>query len=555
MSMEPRIQELVTLKTIAETLNQSNELSPMLDTVLEKLLDLTGLSAGWIFLTDGPPDYVCVADHRLPPGLLHDNKRPMSCGSCWCMDRYWDGRLKNAVNILNCKRLEEAVEHRWGDTRGITHHATVPLRSGDRRIGILNVAAPGKQHFKEEELALLQAVAFQIGSAVERMRLYADEQRRANLFARVGEFSRLLGTNMGTSMEQADLAERVVELIGENFDWPFVALLESVGSDFQPRAVYSAGETSTPYSPVPHSSAHWLEKAVSERRVVPADASEASALTGGDFRLEEAGAILASASAAPIPFSGASNSILVIGSEKAGERSRVDCEVLEALAEHVAVAFESARIDEYNRELARWEERNRLARDLHDSVSQMLFSLSMTAKGTEALLKGTDVDSALTAVRDMQSLSQSALKEMRSLIMQLRPVGLEAGLVTSLKAYGEKLGLRVLPKMDGIRELPRAVEEALWRIGQEALNNVVKHSGTGEAAVSLQLSDTAAVMRISDNGRGLVEHTAARRPSSIGLSTMRERTEKLGGKFTLTSTFGNGTVVEVLIPLQLPSSR
>jgi two-component system, NarL family, sensor kinase len=555
MSMEPRIQELVTLKTIAETLNQSNELSPMLDTVLEKLLDLTGLSAGWIFLTDGPPEYVCVADHRLPPGLLHDNKRPMSCGSCWCMDRYWDGRLKNAVNILNCKRLEDAVEYRWGDTRGITHHATVPLRSGERRIGLLNVAAPGKEHFKEEELALLQAVAFQIGSAVERMRLYADEQRRATLFARLGEFSRMLGTNAGTNSEQAQLAERVVKLLGDHFDWPFVALLESAGGDFQLRAVYSAGETSTPYSLVPASSAQWLEKATGERRVVSANLSEASALTVSGLRLQESDRMLASAAAAPVPLSGAFNTILVIGSMKAGELSRVDGEVLEALAEHVAVAFESARIEEYNRELARWEERNRLARDLHDSVSQMLFSLSMTAKGTEALLKGTDVGSALTAVRDMQSLSQSALKEMRSLIMQLRPVGLEAGLVTSLKAYGEKLGLRVTPKMDGIRELPRAVEEALWRIGQEALNNVCKHAGIGEAEVSLELSDATALLRVSDNGKGMALQADAQTALSIGLNTMRERTEKLGGKFTLTSTFGNGTVVEVLIPLQLPSSR
>ncbi|TJY40858.1 GAF domain-containing sensor histidine kinase [Cohnella pontilimi] len=375
--MDRHVQELVTLKTIAESLNQSNDLTPMLNSVLKKLLELTGLTTGWIFLEDGPRHYRFVADHHLPPALQIDDKQPMRCGDCWCMDRYWAGRLKNAVNILNCKRIEDAIEHRTGDTYGITHHATVPLKAGNRRLGVMNVASPGKSKFTDEELALLEAVALQIGSAIERVRLFEAQQQRA-----------------------------------------------------------------------------------------------------------------------------------------------------------------------------RMEERNRLARDLHDSVSQMLFSLSMTAKGVESLIASGQLDAARDSIRDIQSLSQNALKEMRALIMQLRPAGLEAGLLTALKAYGSQLGLTIDASMTGVRQLPRHVEEALWRIGQEALNNVIKHAGVLEAKVELEMEAEKVVLRITDKGRGMT--TRSRRSGqSIGLSTMRERCEALGGRFALTSLHRKGTVVEITLPLEV----
>ncbi|WP_254438480.1 GAF domain-containing protein [Paenibacillus sp. DCT19] len=141
MSEEVRMQEMYTLKTIAETLNTSNDLSTMLDTVIGKLLSLTGLTTGWLFLIGERAEYSFIADYNLPPALQREEKQPMRCGTCWCLNRFWDGRLDNAVNVLNCKRLEHAREYQWGDTYDITHHATVPLRSGEKMLGLLNVAA------------------------------------------------------------------------------------------------------------------------------------------------------------------------------------------------------------------------------------------------------------------------------------------------------------------------------------------------------------------------------------------------------------------------------
>ena len=106
----------------------------------------------------------------------------------------------------------------------ITHHATVPLRLGERMLGLLNVAAPGKEVFSDSELALLQAVAYQIGSAMERMRLYRAEQRRAELYARLGT-SAQHWLSMNAASRDA-FPDTVARLLGKHFDWPFAALVQ-----------------------------------------------------------------------------------------------------------------------------------------------------------------------------------------------------------------------------------------------------------------------------------------------------------------------------------------
>lgn|GEM_PF-175555 len=556
-----RVHEMILLKIIAETLNQSHELSPMLHSVLEKLLELSGLTTGWIFLSEGYMDFACVAERNLPPALCGNGGKRMNNGACWCLDRFWDGRLVNAINILNCKRLEDASTFRWGDTYGITHHATVPLRTGGKTVGLLNVAAPGKEHFTDDELALLQSVAFQIGGAIERVRLYAAEQRRAELFARLDEFSRALASHNDDSNAEP-LVDYALRLIGTLFAWPAAALYGVSDHELTLQAAYYSEETCILRQRISLDQAQWLQETALRRQVSAATAKEAGCLAYNDRVRSGAKPPykLRTAAAVPLPF-GRTGFVLVVASGKRGAITRADWPVLEAMAEHIAGALESALLAEHRRELARIEERNRLARDLHDSVSQLLFSLSVTSRGVESLLTGPSPDTvaALAAVRDMQGLSQSALKEMRSLILQLRPSDLQAGLVTALREYGERLGLRILTKLEGVRELPRAVEDALWRIGQEALNNVSKHSGTDSADVSLTLTSGEALLRVSDNGKGMPAVAARKRPAaaapSFGLSTMRERAEALGGTFSATGKKIGGTVIKVAIPLPSAAVR
>lgn len=551
---DTHIQELITLKTIAETLNESNELIPMLDVVIGKLLELTGLTTGWLFLVEDPGTHEFIAGRNLPPALRREDDEPMRCGSCWCLERYDDGRLRNAVNILNCKRLDNAVRYQWGDTEGITHHATVPLRSGSRRFGVLNVAAPGKLHFSKEELALLESVAYQIGSAIERMRLYTAEQRRADLFARLGEYSGALGAYASQAVDRAELTKQVMSLIGRYFDWPVAALLEPAGNEVTLRALYSGGQTTLPHAKFPLADTARTRSRKGRVTTDPISAEDAQRLA--DHLVKE-GWISSVTRAVAVPLAAAGDSekgLLLVAYNPYRDSYRPDLGVIEALAEHIGMTLQRFRLEENRRELARMDERNRLARDLHDSVSQTLFSLVMMSKGVGGMLAGepNETNSLLQdTIHDIQSLSQSALKEMRELIMQLRPPGLEEGLMTGLMQYGERLRLHVRSHISGIQELPRIVEEALWRIGQEALNNVSKHADTKEVTIALSLQEDEVELRIEDRGRGITKQRLNELTKhSIGLSSMRERAESLGGQFRLYSVHREGTIIEVMLPLR-----
>ena len=150
MFQENRTNELVILKEIAETLNTSNDTYHVLQAVLEKLLSVTGLTTGWIFLADENGRYTKLIDYQLPEALTYENKRPMCEGECWCLRGFVEGKLERAVNIIECKRINNAIEYNWGDTEGILHHATVPLKAGGEKFGLLNVASPGKTHFQKK---------------------------------------------------------------------------------------------------------------------------------------------------------------------------------------------------------------------------------------------------------------------------------------------------------------------------------------------------------------------------------------------------------------------
>lgn len=174
---EKEMHRLEALKEIAELLNEATNLQDMLEKVLHTLLQVMNLQTGWIFFIDESGKHRMLVDENLPPALTWQEKKPMCEGDCWCVERFVNGRLEKATNIIECKRIEDAIECNWGETEDVTHHATIPLRSGSEKFGLLNVAAPHKTHFSEEELALLEAIAFQIGTTIQRIQLVEKESK------------------------------------------------------------------------------------------------------------------------------------------------------------------------------------------------------------------------------------------------------------------------------------------------------------------------------------------------------------------------------------------
>jgi|SRR5271157_1210762 len=208
-------------------------------------------------------------------------------------------------------------------------------------------------------------------------------------------------------------------------------------------------------------------------------------------------------------------------------------------------------------ELAGAQERERLARELHDSVTQTIFSMTLTAQAARILLE-RDTGRVAVQLDRLQSLSQSALAEMRSLIQQLRPHSIaEDGLAAALRRHvaerKSKDGLEVDLQISGERRLPIETEEALYRVVQEALNNVIKHAHTNQALVRLDLEQDPISLRIEDHGRGFDLATFNRsqsRPAGVtqlGLSGMSERVRALGGSLVIDSKPGLGTSIQVEI--------
>jgi signal transduction histidine kinase len=212
------------------------------------------------------------------------------------------------------------------------------------------------------------------------------------------------------------------------------------------------------------------------------------------------------------------------------------------------------KLQDYTRQveaLAAAEERNRLARELHDSVSQTIFSMNLTAQSAKILLE-RDPERVSGLLDHLQSLSQNALGEMRSLIQQLRPHSIvENGLAAALKKHAaERLdqdGLIVDLKVNGEARIPEKVEEGLFRIAQEALNNVAKHANTDRASITLNLEERLTSLIIEDNGKGFDFASAQNIPDHVGLSSMEERARSLGGIMTIESAVGKGTRLKVEI--------
>jgi two-component system, NarL family, sensor kinase len=521
--MDRQANELMTLKVIAETLNRSDDMRRMLQLVLEKLLEVTGLKVGWIFLAGVEPHYEFVADVNLPSALARDNKEPMCTGVCYCLSKYWAGDLNQAVNIINCKRLGDAVRFHRGDTGGITHHATVPLTAGGEMFGVLNVASPGKQVFSDDELNLLQSVAFQIGTAIKRMKLYEDQKRRAKTLAKVDVVSR----SIWEVNDMDSFPCHIVESVAHAFEFKRVLFLLDDGSRFQITSDFHNGRV---YCEVDQKAIDWSP-------------SDKPGIHEGKF-----------------PFDQETHNYywlpIKTGNERIGGLAILYDDVFQdiylggllALSDHIALGWENLQLNEKRRELNLIEERNRLARDLHDAVSQKLFSLSLTSNGARAIA-GKNPEALNEALKDIQKLSQEALAEMRAMIFQLRPIPKDRLLSQEIMAYGKGLGIHVSVSSRGEAFIPEAYRENLWRVLQEAMNNISKHAKAHEAAVKISANDQRINLQIADQGVGFNLEKKKSTQNTLGLSSMRERIEEMGGTLSIESRVGEGTAVLVNIPL------
>jgi PAS domain S-box-containing protein len=229
--------------------------------------------------------------------------------------------------------------------------------------------------------------------------------------------------------------------------------------------------------------------------------------------------------------------------------------LLAAIGQQIGIAVENARLYEQAEQAAVITERNRLARELHDSVTQALYSVTLYAEAAAILLTDGKNLEAADHLRELRDTAQEALREMRLLIFELRPlalekIGLVAALQTRLEAVEGRGGMQTELQVEGApnaERLPFAVQEELYHIAQEALNNVLKHAHAQRVRVHLQFSDTVTCLEVWDDGVGF-ESERARERGGLGLRGMEERGQRIGGQLHIESALGKGTRVSIKVP-------
>jgi signal transduction histidine kinase len=245
---------------------------------------------------------------------------------------------------------------------------------------------------------------------------------------------------------------------------------------------------------------------------------------------------------ASIGHPGPASGLVVAGMRRDDFPSSYDRLLVRVGANQLAIALQGA-------ELRAVQERQRLARDLHDSVSQALYAIVLDIASAQRI-GGADPTRLEAILRDAQALAEAGLAEMRALIFELRPEFLrQEGLVAALQrqaaAVRARHQLSITVDADEPEAAP-AIKEALYRIGQEALNNIAKHAGARAAVITLKASAGELVLRVRDDGRGF--DAAKSFPGHLGLHSMRERAASVGGVIEISSAPWQGTEVTTRVP-------
>jgi signal transduction histidine kinase len=244
--------------------------------------------------------------------------------------------------------------------------------------------------------------------------------------------------------------------------------------------------------------------------------------------------------------------VLSVFGEAIQKFSAEDIALLAAIANHVGVAVDSAQLRQRAEHAAVMEERQRLARELHDSVTQSLYSLTLFAEAGMDSARAADLGRIEHYLSRIGENALQALKGMRLLIFELRPLALrQEGLVGALRqrleAVERRAGVETQLVAETPFELPAHVETGLYGIAQEALNNVLRHSAATRVTVRLGADDEGLLLEVIDNGQGF-ELGSVGDPRGMGLASMQERVEKLAGSLRIVSKPGQGTSIQVAVP-------
>jgi signal transduction histidine kinase len=549
-----------TLIHVAAQVALAESLEATLDTVARCLTESTGMTACAAIVFDGEPARLRVAGTAGLPADYAQRFRGALAAAHDVLPAVSAFRSRRTV-VLDRSSGEPVLGMLEDLDDDLEWHsiASFPMVARNHPVGAIKTFWPGPPP-DGPELDFLAAVADQAATAVDNARLLAD----AAASSRRDEGLIGAGLALASELSLPAVLTKIVELACTVADAEYgaVGVLGSDGllEDFITHGIGPEDRTAIGHLPIGQGI---LGALISDARPMRLARIQDDARSVG---FPPHHPPMTSFLGVPITVRGRVYGNLYL-TEKRGEAefTAEDERAVVTLAAQAGVAIENARLFSEAQQRLALEARHRLARELHDSVSQALFSMTMETRAAQLLLQraGLPDDGPLGERLDhLRELTQGALAEMRSLIFELRPEALqEEGLVAAIRKQAEGMSARTeievelrLPKRR--LTLPRDVEEQVYRVIQESLANVAKHSRARRAVLRLRhrrADRRELLVELSDDGVGF--DPSAWQPGHLGLRTMAQRIEQLGGTLLVDSRPGRGTRISATVPLARGEAR
>jgi len=565
-SLNLRFREMVARDAVSRVTVSELNMERLFSRVIDVVLSIFDADGGWVLLLGPGPDSApqIVGSRGVPPALVPEGSAELFLDSPTCcgglLDRMPPGEL---TLVTECRHLPREVLM----AAGFGGYAGVPLPTGHRVRAVLNLVWRAPRTFDDADRALLRAIARGVAIAAENAALYGAEQRARENADTISSATLALSQKLDIDAVLRTLFDHLQRLVP--YDRAKVILLGR-DSNLRVQAVFPASARSVtaeePLSRLEVTKNPLVSEVLETRRSVCIPGTKGYP---GESRRAKSGADR-SWLGVPLLSEGRAIGLFTLVRSAPGFFSPEQVKLAEAVAAPASVAIANARLygevlsgrkrlETVSRKLVQVQEteRRHLARELHDEIGQSLTAIlyRLEAYKNSPLSSGTGIlDEAI-------EITDRAMHSVRNLSLDLRPSLLdEAGLAEAIRWYIDRqvrsdsldVGLSVSPVLES---LPLDVRNACFRIVQEALTNVVRHSEARRARVQLKTSGNRVEVAVWDDGRGFDVDEAfhrARTGNSLGILGMQERAELLGGELVFESSPGAGTTVRASVPLSAP---
>ncbi len=547
-----RTEELAALNAIAATVASSLNLQEILDRALDKVLEISGVEVGTMYLLDQQAQELVLATYRGLPEEFADEVRTLKVGESLTGRAAQSGEPIVVDDLTTDPRVTTTLT----SEEEIRSFAAIPMKSKEKVQGVMHVASHKYHPFSPEEVRLYTAIANQIGVAIQNARLWRETKRRLRESTVLLEIGRALAGVLALEELLQMIVDSAVETI-EPAESGVIHLLDDATGELHPRAL--AGKA---------------PGVIGEERMRIGKGIAGLALEQGKvinvpevdadphFITLEGTHEFKSLLVARLLAEGKRIGTISINSRQIGAFTREDERLLMTLASQAAIAVKNAQLFARSEELAMARERGRIAREIHDSLAQNLASLLMQIDFCLGLID-SDPQATKAILAKAKAFVRENIREIRRSIFALRPLDVEKlGFLPALHKYAQgfeeqnELPVHLSIAGEEVQSQVRPNHEyALFGIIQEALNNVRKHAMANNVWILLDLSAPDVVsLTVRDDGVGFdrkaVEWMASLTcHDSYGLTSMKERAKRLGGKLTVEASPGLGTKITAILPL------